>query len=82
MVPPPRKRIFLKKKRGWSKSLPATERRRKTFSSTDKKKTKHNRYLEAFRAMQGLANLSKDPETKTAARADAKYFSNKLGKFK
>jgi hypothetical protein len=82
MVPPPRKRIFLKKKRGWSKALPATIRRKKVFSSTNKAKSKHNQYLEAFHAMQGLANLSKDPATKKEARADAEYFSKKLEKYK
>lgn len=82
MVPPPRKRIFLKKKRGWSKELSASTRRAKVYKTTDKKKTRHNRYLEAFHAMQGLANLSKDPDTKREARADAEYFSKKLEKYK
>jgi hypothetical protein len=81
MVPPPRKRIFLTKKRGWSKDLPASERRKRVYSTTDHKKTRHNRYLEAFRATQGLANLSKDPDTKAKAKSDANYFSKKMEKY-
>lgn len=81
MVPPPRKRIFLTKERGWSKELDASTRRSKLFSTTDKKKTRHNRYLEAFHAAQGLANLTKDPDTKKKARSDAQYFSRMLQKY-
>jgi hypothetical protein len=82
MVPPPQKRIFLIKKRSWSKELSATTRRKRVYKTTDKKKTRHNRYLEAFRAMNGLANLSTDMETKEKAKSDAGYFSKKLEKYK
>lgn len=53
---------------GWSKSMPARKRRRLTL------KAHHGNLLEAGRAKQALANVTKDPETKVKAQADAKYF--------
>jgi len=67
-----------KKHRGWSKSQKATTRRRKLLNSTDKRKSMHDRYLEAGKAIQALANVTQDSATRRAAKADAKYFFDKV----
>jgi len=59
---------------GWNKENKATTRRRKLLATTDKRKTLHNRYLEAARRIQALANVNQDPETQRKAKADADYF--------
>jgi hypothetical protein len=61
-------------KTGWSKDQIAATRRRHLWESTDERKSKYNRLLEAGRRIQALANVHKDPETKRKARADAKHF--------
>jgi hypothetical protein len=67
-----------KKHTGWKKTQSATTRRRKVMSATDKRKSIHNRYLEAGRKMQALANVTEDKPTKRKAKADANYFFKKL----
>lgn len=59
---------------GWDKDNKASTRRKKLLESTDKRKTMHNRYLEAARRIQALANVNQDPETQRKAKADANYF--------
>jgi len=59
---------------GWSKSLPASTRRRRALASRPKNWTLAHRYLSTARALQALANVTRDPATRKAALADAKYF--------
>jgi hypothetical protein len=63
-----------KKHSGWSKKDPAKKRRLSLMRSTDKRKTRHDRYLEAGRRALALANVTRDPQTKTLSRRDADYF--------
>lgn len=66
------------KETGWKKTLKASVRCARLLASTDKRKTMHNRYLEAGRRIQALANVTKDKETSMLAKKDANYFFNKL----
>lgn len=59
---------------GWSKSLSAEARRRKALASRPRTWKLSTRYLSAARALQALANVTRDAETKRKALADAKYF--------
>lgn len=59
---------------GWSKEQSKDYRRRKVLDSTDKRKTWHNRYVEAGRKMQYLTNVTQDKETERKAKKDADYF--------
>lgn len=74
------RRITLRKKTGWRKTQDATTRRKKLYASTDKRKNRHERYLQAARRAQALANITKDPETKKKARLDAQYFYRRARK--
>lgn len=65
---------------GWDKDNKAVTRRRKLLDATDKRKTIHDRYVEAARMIQALANVTKDKETAKKARADAVYFFKKAEK--
>lgn len=61
------KRLATKGHTGWRKRDPAENRRRTMIRA-------HNGdILAAARACQALANVTRDPETKRKARADAKY---------
>ena len=62
---------------GWSKSLPANIRRRRALGSRPKNWTIKHRYLSAGRALQALANITKDKRTKELAATDARYFFKK-----
>ena len=62
----------------WKKTQKASTRRARLLASTDKRKTMHNRYLEAGRKALSLANVTQDKPTEELARADAKYFFKKL----
>lgn len=53
---------------GWNKHDPAVKRRNKML------KAQKGDYLAAGRAMQGLANVTKDKTTRNLAQADANYF--------
>jgi len=69
-----RKKWFKPEKhRGWSKDQKTTTRRRRLLDSTDKRKSLHNRHLEAAKAIQALANVTKDTETEKLAKKDAGY---------
>ena len=59
---------------GWSKSKTASTRRRLALSSRPKNWTLKHRKLSAGRALQALANVTKDKSTKAKAQSDAKYF--------
>jgi hypothetical protein len=56
---------------GWKKTDPPAVRRRKML------RAKGGNYLRAARALQALANVTKDGATKRAARSDALYFYRK-----
>ena len=59
---------------GWEKNMPLTERRRKTL------KAHKGSLLSSARAMQALANVTRDPATRKAAQVDANYFFKKNAK--
>ncbi len=63
---------------GWHKSQKASTRRRYLLDSTDKRKSLHDRYLEAGRRIQALANVTQDPQTHIIAGRDARYFFSKI----
>jgi hypothetical protein len=56
------------KKLNWSKDLSQTVRRRNALNS------RKGNYLATARALQALANVTQDAETKRKAAGDAKYF--------
>jgi len=63
---------------GWSKSQSPETRRRLALASRPSNWSLHKRRLSAARALQALANVTKDPATKRAAQADANYFFSLL----
>lgn len=78
---PKRGRWFKPKKhRGWSKDQKASTRRKTLMGSTDKRKSRHDRYVEAGRAMQALVNVTTNRETRRKAQSDADYFFRKAKK--
>jgi len=52
----------------WSKSDTQTQRRRNALAS------RKGKLLPTARALQALANVTTDPETRRKAHADAQYF--------
>lgn len=68
------------KETGWSKTQSSDVRRRKLLASTDKRKTMHDRYLEAGRKAQALSNVTTDKRTEMKSKSDADYFFRKLKK--
>ena len=67
---------------GWKKSLSEVTRRRKALGSRPKSWSLYRRYLSAARALQALANVTRDNATKMKAKADARYFYDKAKKAK
>ena len=63
---------------GWKKSLPSSTRRYRLLASTDKRMTMRKRYVQAGRKAMALANVTEDTTTERKARADAKYFFQKV----
>ena len=59
---------------GWKKDLKPSTRRTRML------KAKRHNYLKAARALQALANVTKDPATRRAAKSDARYFYEKYRK--
>ena len=59
---------------GWSKTQPSDTRHRKMLSTTNKKLSLHDRYVQAGRRLVQLANVTTDKPTEIKARADAHYF--------
>jgi hypothetical protein len=55
----------------WDKRDSLTTRRRNAL------KSRNGNYLKTGRALQALANVSKDPATKREAGVDARYFFKK-----
>jgi hypothetical protein len=75
----PESEKFFEPKRhtGWEKTQEPANRRSKLLNATDKNKSMHDRYVEAGRMIQELANVTTDEETKTKAKEDADYFFEK-----
>jgi hypothetical protein len=75
----PESEKFFEPKRhtGWKKTMAPTTRRSKLLNATDNKKSMHDRYVEAGRMIQELANVTTDEETKIKAKEDADYFFEK-----
>ena len=63
---------------GWHKNQSVSLRRRHAIASRPKNMTLRHRRLSAARALQALANVTKDKATKRAALSDARYFYNLL----
>jgi hypothetical protein len=59
---------------GWQKTQSSTTRRSKMLAATDKRSSLHDRYVEAGRMLNQLANVTTDRPTERKARADANYF--------
>jgi len=59
---------------GWCKRLPAATRRSYALASRPKNWSLKRRRLSAGRALQALANVTKDKRTKELAGLDARYF--------
>ena len=69
-----------KKHTGWQKTQNATTRRRKLLASTPKRMNMKDRYVQAGRRANALANVTKDDRTGKLARQDADYFFDKASK--
>ena len=59
---------------GWQKDMPQAQRRRIAL------RHRGGDPLRAARALQALSNVTRDPETKRKARADALYFFRRHSK--
>jgi hypothetical protein len=62
---------------GWSKKHSTLTRRKLALESRSQMQSLGDKRLSAARALQALANVTKDRATKAKARADAKYFFKK-----
>ena len=62
---------------GWSKGQTAKKRRSLALRSRPKGWSLDRKYLSTARALQALANVTTDYETRKAAKADAEYFFGK-----
>jgi|WetSurMetagenome_2_1015567.scaffolds.fasta_scaffold891474_1 hypothetical protein len=67
-------------KTGWTKDLPTRKRRMKALQSTDHRMSAKDRFVQAGRRLQALANITKDTRTKMLAKIDARYFFNRAKK--
>ncbi len=75
---PESERFFEPKRHtGWEKTQSESTRREKLMAATDKRKSLHDRYVEAGRMIQELANVTTDEETRAKAKEDAEYFFGK-----
>lgn len=62
---------------GWKKIQDSTTRHRKMLSATSKSMNLHDRYVQAGRRLNQLANVTTDKPTEKKARSDANYFFKK-----
>jgi len=62
---------------GWKKTQEPSVRRSKLLQATDKELSMHDRYVQAGRMIQELANVTTDKDTEVEAKADAEYFFQK-----
>lgn len=67
---------------GWKKKQSTETRRRNVISTTDKRLTMHDRYVQAGRKLNQLSNVSQDDRTAELSRRDALYFFRKAKKTK
>lgn len=67
---------------GWRKSLSASTRRDRALASRPSTWSLQKRRLSAARALQALANVTKDAGTRRAASSDAKYFFRLYNRYK
>jgi len=65
---------------GWRKEMPAEKRRADAIDSRPVNWSRSKKYLSAARALQALANVTTDDQTKHAAKQDADYFFKKAKK--
>ncbi len=63
---------------GWKFSQKPSTRRLHALNSRPKNWTMKHRYLSAGRALQALANVTKDSKTRINAKSDADYFFGRL----
>jgi len=68
--------------KGWSKNKKSTTRRKLALASRPKNWTQEHKLRSAGQALQALANVTQDKETKILAQKDAKYFFQKLKEIK
>jgi len=59
---------------GWRKDQASDTRRRQLMATTDRRKSRDGRYLQAGHRANALANVTQDRETERKARSDARYF--------
>ena len=69
-------------KMDWKKTPSIKTRRTKAIASRPKNWSLHKRRLSVARALQALANVTKDKTTKARAKRDAKYFYSLIKKKK
>lgn len=62
---------------GWNKDASETQRHKEAMDSRPKNWSDHKKYLSIARALQALANVNTDAETKKIAKRDADYFFEK-----
>lgn len=67
---------------GWKKTQKASIRRKIALSSRPKDWPMKKRFISVSRALQSLANVTKDKTTKTRAKQDSEYFLKKYRKLK
>lgn len=67
---------------GWKKSQPASVRRKIALSSRPKSWSMKKRFISVSRALQSLANVTKDRITKLKAKEDSAYFLKEYYKLK
>lgn len=65
---------------GWKKSQKPAVRRKIALSSRPKKWPMRKKYISVSRALQSLANVTKDKITKIRAKQDSEYFLKKYRK--
>lgn len=63
---------------GWMKGQQASARRRKALASRPKNWSLDRKRRSAGRALQALANVTRDRRTEQVARQDARHFFSKL----
>jgi len=66
------------KQTGWHYTQKPEYRRRLVYESTDRRRSKYKRYLEAAKKMNAVANVSLNSNVKQTAKSDADYFYSKI----
>lgn len=67
---------------GWKKTQSASVRRKIALGSRPKNWSMEKRFISISRALQSLANVTKDKITKKIAKQDSEYFLKKYHKLK